>query len=99
MATILRLNYAPDAHLTLREKARAVLDQRSNDEPITITDPALMREIARVNMEEYECKLSVEYRVGDDVRYSHGYTLTDELDSLLPNAGGMGREGSRSASD
>ncbi len=59
---------------------------RSNDDPITITDPALLREIERVNLEEYECKLSVEYRIGEDVRYSHGYSLSEELCSVLPNA-------------
>ncbi len=96
MATILRLKYEPDAHLTLREKAHAILNQRANEDPITVTDPALMREIARVNIEEYECKLSVEYRIGGDVRYSHGYTLSDELDGILPNVkdepcGGLAR--------
>jgi hypothetical protein len=85
MATILRLIYSPDAHLSLREKARAILDMRSNDTPITITDSELLREIERVNLEEYECKLSVEYRMGEDVRNSHGYSLNEELGSILPN--------------
>jgi hypothetical protein len=85
MATILRLTFAPDSHLSLREKARAILDMRSNDDPITITDAALLREIERVNLEEYECKMSVEYRMGEDVRYSHGYSLSEELGSILPN--------------
>lgn len=86
MATILRINYDPSsANLSLTEKARQILEMRGSDEVITVTDPALLLEIERVNRKEIECKLHIAYVEKGEEKSSYGYGVDDGLRAILPN--------------
>jgi hypothetical protein len=82
MATTLKLFYKrPQGDLT--KQAHEILEQRANDEPIVIENPALLLEIERINCQEVECKLLVDYLHPDGEGTSFGTRLHPRLRDVL----------------